>query len=52
MVRDIDLANENWKTQRKRIFALMNNVQTANPDADPEEVMKDVLKAQQAVRSQ
>jgi prevent-host-death family protein len=43
---------ENWKKQRQRLFALIQEVQAANPDADPDEVMQDVLKAQQAVRMQ
>lgn len=43
---------ENWKKQRMRLLALIQEVQEANPDADPEEVMQDVLEAQQAIRSQ
>lgn len=43
---------ESWKRQRTRLFELITEVQNANPDADPEEVMADVLAAQQAVRSQ
>lgn len=43
---------ENWKKQRMRLLALIQEVQEANPDADPEEVMRDVLEAQQAIRSQ
>lgn len=43
---------ENWKQQRNRLFELIGEVQTANPDANPEEVMQDVLAAQQAVRQQ
>jgi prevent-host-death family protein len=43
---------ENWKKQRQRLFTLIQEVQSANPDADPDEVMQDVLKAQQAVRMQ
>jgi len=41
---------ENWKQQRKRLFELISEVQAANPDADPDEVMQDVLAAQQIVR--
>jgi prevent-host-death family protein len=41
---------EKWKQQRKRLFSLIQEVQSANPDADPDEVMRDVLEAQQAVR--
>lgn len=43
---------ENWKKQRMRLLTLIQEVQDANPDADPEEVMQDVLDAQQAVRFQ
>jgi prevent-host-death family protein len=43
---------ENWKKQRMRLLELINEVQAANPDADPEEVMQDVLEAQQAIRTQ
>ncbi len=43
---------ENWKKQRQRLFTLIQEVQSANPNADPDEVMQDVLKAQQAVRMQ
>jgi len=43
---------ENWKQQRKQLFELIREVQAANPGADPEEVMQDVLEAQQAVRAQ
>lgn len=41
---------ENWKKQRQRLLELIQEVQAANEDADPDEVMRDVLKAQQAVR--
>jgi prevent-host-death family protein len=43
---------ENWKKQRTRLLTLIHEVQTANPDADPDEVMQDVLAAQQATRGQ
>jgi prevent-host-death family protein len=42
---------ESWKQQRQRLLAVIREVQAANPDADPDEVMQDVLEAQQAVRS-
>lgn len=42
---------ENWKQQRKRLLELIQDVQSANPDADPEQVMQDVLEAQQAIRA-
>lgn len=41
---------ENWKQQRKRLLELIAEVHAANPNADPEEVMKDVLAAQQEIR--
>jgi prevent-host-death family protein len=43
---------ENWKQQRKRLIDLIREVQAANPAADPDEVMRDVLAAQQVVRAQ
>lgn len=43
---------DNWKQQRQRLLMLIKEVQSANPDADPDEVMQDVLEAQQAVRRQ
>lgn len=43
---------ENWKQQRQRLFELIKEVQAANPDADTDEVMQDVLEAQQAIRLQ
>lgn len=42
---------ENWKQHRQRLIALIHEVQSANMDADPEEVMREVLHAQQATRS-
>lgn len=43
---------ENWKKQRIRLLEIIHEVQVANPDANPDEVMQDVLAAQQAVRTQ
>ena len=43
---------ESWKRQRKEFFDLIRNFQEASGEADPDEVMQDVLEAQQAVRSQ
>jgi prevent-host-death family protein len=43
---------ENWKKHRLRLLELINEVQAANPDANPEEVMQDVLEAQQVIRNQ
>jgi prevent-host-death family protein len=42
---------ENWKRQRERLFDTIRQIQAANPDADPDQVMRDVLQAQQAVRA-
>ncbi len=42
---------DNWKQQRKRFFDTIRKIQEANKGADPEQVMKDVLEAQQAIRS-
>lgn len=43
---------ESWKRQRKEFFELIRQFQEASGSADPDEVMQDVLAAQQAVRSQ
>jgi len=42
---------ESWKRQREEFFDLIREIQEANIDADPDQVMEDVLQAQQAVRS-
>jgi prevent-host-death family protein len=42
---------ESWKRQREEFFDLIRQIQEANIDADPNQVMEDVLQAQQAVRS-
>jgi len=39
-----------WKEERERLFDTIRSIQRANPGADPEQVMRDVLKAQRAVR--
>ena len=41
---------ENWKRQQEELFDAIRKVQETNKDADPDEVMRDVLEAQQAVR--
>ena len=43
---------ENWKQNRQRFFDTIRQVQEANQDADPDEVMELVLQAQQAVRAE
>ena len=42
----------NWKRSRERFFEVVRQIQEANRDADPDEVMRDVLEAQQAVRAE
>ena len=39
-----------WKREREELFDLIRGVQAENADADPDEVMREVLEAQQAVR--
>ena len=39
-----------WKAERQELFAIIREVQAANPKADPDEVMRDVLQAQQDIR--
>ena len=39
-----------WKRERQELFDVIRKIQAANVDADPDEVMKEVLAAQQAVR--
>ena len=42
---------ENWKRQREAFFDAVRKIQEANQGADPDQVMQDVLRAQQAIRS-
>lgn len=39
-----------WKQERQELFDLIRSVQAENESAKPDEVMADVLAAQQAVR--
>lgn len=39
-----------WKEQRERLFEAIRSIQRANLGADPEQVMRDVLEAQRAIR--
>lgn len=41
---------ESWKRNRRELFDLIRKFQDTSGAADPEEVMQDVLEAQQAVR--
>ncbi len=42
---------EQYQREREELFSLIDRVQVANQNADPDEVMTDVLKAQQGLRS-
>ncbi|MBE0411347.1 MAG: type II toxin-antitoxin system Phd/YefM family antitoxin [Anaerolineales bacterium] len=42
---------ENWQRQLTNFFDAIQKIREANPDADPDEVMRDVLAAQQSLRS-
>ena len=42
---------ERWQRERELLIASVRTVQQENKDADPEEVIRDVLEAQQATRS-
>jgi prevent-host-death family protein len=39
-----------WKAEREELFEVIREVQQANFSADPDQVMQEVLEAQQAVR--
>ena len=41
---------QRWKQERDELFEIVREVQAANADADPDEVMQAVLEAQRAVR--
>lgn len=41
---------EHWKRQRDLFFDAVREIQAANKDADPDEVMNNVLEAQRAIR--
>lgn len=43
---------ENWKQSRLRFFETVRRIQEANQNADPAEVLQDVLAAQQAIRAE
>jgi len=43
---------ESWKQRRKELFDLVRQFQQASGEANPDEVMQEVLQAQQAVRAQ
>ena len=39
-----------WKREREELFKAIRGIQAANPSADPDQVLQEVLEAQQAVR--
>lgn len=39
-----------WKREREELFDVIREIQAANAGADPDQVMREVLEAQQAVR--
>ncbi len=41
---------ERYERERQEMFDLIRSVQARNVDADPDEIMREVLEAQQAVR--
>ena len=43
---------ESWQRQREDLIAAVRKIQQENKDADPDEVMQDVLEAQQVIRSE
>jgi prevent-host-death family protein len=42
---------KNWKRQRRELFEAVRRIQSTNEEVDPDQVMEDVLQAQQAIRS-
>ena len=42
---------QKWKKQRQEFFDLIKEFQNVSGDTDPDEIMRDVLEAQQAIRS-
>jgi prevent-host-death family protein len=43
---------ENWKSNRERLFKIIEQMRASSDAGDPEEVMALVLEAQQAVRAE
>ena len=43
---------DKWEDDRIELFDTIRKIQQANADADPDQVMEDVLQAQQAVRAE
>jgi hypothetical protein len=44
------MTNSSKQKSRERFFETVRRVQKANQEADPDDVMQDVLEAQQAIR--
>jgi prevent-host-death family protein len=42
---------KDWKRQRRELFEAVRRIQFTNEEVDPDQVMEDVLQAQQAIRS-
>lgn len=43
---------ETWKSNRERLFGLIEQMQESSGEGDPDEIMALVLEAQQAVRAE
>ena len=43
---------ESWKSNRERLFGLIEQMQDSSGEGDPDEIMALVLEAQQAVRAE
>ncbi len=43
---------ESWKSNRERLFGLIEQMQESSGEGDPDEIMALVLEAQQAVRAE
>ena len=43
---------DKWEDERKALIETIRKIQHANADADPDQVMQDVLQTQQAVRTE
>ncbi len=41
---------EQWQARRSRFFELIREIQERNIEVDPDEILRDVLEAQQAIR--
>ena len=39
-----------WKEEREELFGTIRKIQAANPNAEPDQVIQDVLEAQSSIR--